>query len=141
MKPAEKPAASSSSEMVGGGLSLIKDRSGEPELSPGRHGKLVIPLSDGRSRQSGRMQTITEIIEMCARELGQPVVDGTGLQGAYDYNIDFARSPDDPAEPKPDSETPFLTAFQGQLGLRLEPKKVPVSVVVIDHIEKKPAEN
>jgi uncharacterized protein (TIGR03435 family) len=49
----------------------------------------------------------------------------TGIQGF------FARS---------DGPTIF-TALQEQLGLKLEARKVPVEILVIDHVEKVPSEN
>jgi uncharacterized protein (TIGR03435 family) len=42
------------------------------------------------------------------------------------------------AEP---SGTPALFQSIGQLGLRLESKKAPVEMIVVDHIEKVPTEN
>jgi uncharacterized protein (TIGR03435 family) len=110
-------------------------------LSPGRDAHIVFRLSDGRFRHSGRMQTIAEIRAICQRELGKPVLDRSGLTGVYDFNIDFMRRPDEPDQKMDESATPFLTAFQAQLGLRLESKKVPVEVIVIDHIDKAAAAN
>jgi uncharacterized protein (TIGR03435 family) len=43
----------------------------------------------------------------------------------------------DAAEPLPD----IFSALQSQLGLKLEPKKVPVEVFVVDHMEKTPTGN
>ena len=44
---------------------------------------------------------------------------------------------------RPDGEAPpdLFTAVQAQLGLKLEAKKGPVEMIVIDHIEKTPTEN
>jgi uncharacterized protein (TIGR03435 family) len=142
MRTAEQTSAAPASDVPVGRLPLIKDRSGDPQLPPGRNARLVIRLSDGRFRQSGRMQTIANIVDMCARELERPVVDRSGLTGVYDFNIDFTRMSDgSSSEPGDDIALPFLTAFQSQLGLRLESKKVPVDIVVIDHIEKTPTAN
>jgi uncharacterized protein (TIGR03435 family) len=141
MRTAEQTATPPASDIPVGRLPLTKDRAGDLELPPGRNARLVIQLSDGRFRQSGRMQTVADIVEMCQRELGRPVVDRSGLTGVYDFNIDFMRAPDDRSEPLDDAALPFLTAFQSQLGLRLESKKVPVDIIVIDHVEKIPTEN
>lgn len=140
---AEVPADPPSPDIPIGRLPLIKDRKGVSQLPPGRNARLVIPLGEGLLRMSARMQSMADIVAMCSRELGHPVVDRTGLTGLYDFNIDFTRPPDPGDTPSPveDAGTPFLGAFQSQLGLRLEVKKVPVEILVIDHVEKIPAEN
>jgi uncharacterized protein (TIGR03435 family) len=48
-----------------------------------------------------------------------------------------------PGGPGSDLELPpdIFTAIQSQLGLKLEPKKGPVDLIVIDHIEKTPITN
>jgi uncharacterized protein (TIGR03435 family) len=141
MKVAEQSSTPPPPDVPVGRLPLIQDRQGEPQLPPGRKARLVLRLPDGRFRYSGRMQSTTDIAEMCTRELGRPVTDRSGLSGDYDFNIDFMRPPDDPSEARADSEIPFLNAVQVQLGLRLEAKKTHVDVVVIDRIDKTPAEN
>jgi hypothetical protein len=75
------------------------------------------------------------------RFAGRSVVDETGLAGYYDYELRW--TPDQPPEPRPgepplviDPNGPSLsTALQEQLGLRLESRRVPMKVVVIDHAE------
>ncbi|HWG16855.1 MAG TPA: TIGR03435 family protein [Acidobacteriaceae bacterium] len=67
---------------------------------------------------------------------GQPVVDKTGLSDTYDVHLKFAPSDD------PNSSLPSIfTAIQEQLGLKLVPAKVPVSYLVIDHVDRVPTEN
>jgi uncharacterized protein (TIGR03435 family) len=69
------------------------------------------------------------------------VLDKTGLTGRYDFKLRW--TPDDtPADAAaPDSgEGSIFTALQEQVGLKLEPQKGPVEVLVIDHIER-PSEN
>lgn len=145
MKVAEPPA-SDLSDIPVGKLPLIKDRDGELQLPFGRKALLVIRLSDGRFRQSGRMRSMADIAEMCSRETGRPVLDSTGLGGAYDFNVDFARVLDDPSDARAndapdDTVPPFVSAFQSQLGLRLISKKIPVNLVIIDQIRSTPTEN
>jgi len=66
-------------------------------------------------------------------EARRPVIDRTGLAGDYDIELTFAPF----NAPVADSIAPDLfTAIQEQLGLRLEPTRAPVDVVVIDHVER-----
>jgi uncharacterized protein (TIGR03435 family) len=53
------------------------------------------------------------------------------------------RGPDGPdgVEPQGDPPADLFTAIQSQLGLRLDAKKGPVDLLVIDHAEKVPTEN
>jgi len=71
------------------------------------------------------------------------VVNDTGLTGTFDAEIDFAREqrrigpPIDPsALEAPASAVSIYTAVQEQLGLRLESRRGPVEVLVIDRIER-----
>ncbi len=74
------------------------------------------------------------------------IVDQTGLKGSYDFTLEYYRGPggrgvEEGREPAPDPNGPSLeTALREQLGLRLESRKGPVEVLVIEHIER-PAGN
>jgi uncharacterized protein (TIGR03435 family) len=80
--------------------------------------------------------------------LDRPVVDRTGITGRYDFTLTW--TPDESQfasmgvrvpPPSPDATAPGLfTAFQEQLGLRMESTRGPVEVLVIDGVEK-PSEN
>lgn len=67
----------------------------------------------------------------------RPVIDKTGLTGTYDYELEWD---DDTAAGADAGTISVFTAFQEQLGLRLQPTKAPVQVLIIDHAEK-PSEN
>jgi uncharacterized protein (TIGR03435 family) len=85
---------------------------------------------------------------MLARHLAsvvnQQVEDDTGLVGNYDMSMEYAphnENDNDLLTPKPDTGVPSLfTALQEQLGLKLESRKGPVEVFVIDRAER-PSEN
>lgn len=81
--------------------------------------------------------------------LDRPVVDQTGLQGRFDFILKW--TPDEsqfgglgvkvpPPSENADAPPNLFTAIQEQMGLKLEPTKAPVAVLVIDHVEK-PSEN
>jgi uncharacterized protein (TIGR03435 family) len=91
----------------------------------------------------GTIAARTITMDRFARTLGQvlsrPVVNRTGLSGAYD--IDLLFTPDLDFGPRggapPPSNAPTLfTALREQLGLRLDADRGPVDVLVIDRIER-----
>ena len=90
--------------------------------------------------------TLAEAADLLSQPLQTPVVDMTGLTGRYDFSIDLApyisgdlrRGPGDQA---PDIIAIAMTAIQEQLGLKLEPRKAPIEMLVVDHAEKVPTEN
>jgi uncharacterized protein (TIGR03435 family) len=75
------------------------------------------------------------------RFVGRPVVDETGWTGYYDYELQW--TPDQPPELRPGEPQPVIdpngpslqTALLEQLGLKLESRRVPTKVVVIDRAE------
>jgi len=89
-----------------------------------------------------------------ANILDRPVVDQTELGSTrYDFTLKWTPDPSQgqiggpgpganapPAAPDPDAPPDLFTAFQQQLGLKLESTKAPVDVLVIDKVEK-PSEN
>lgn len=83
--------------------------------------------------------TMTNLVSGLARlvpDVNRVVVDRTGLIGTFD--VDLTWTPD--MTPGSTGGTSFFTALQEQLGLKLEPTKVSVDVLVIDRIEH-PTEN
>jgi len=81
--------------------------------------------------------------------MDRPVVDKTGLTGRWDFAIRW--TPDEsqfgglgvrvpPPTDDPNAPPGIFTAFTDQLGLKLDPSRAPVDVIVIDKVEK-PSEN
>lgn len=70
----------------------------------------------------------------------RPMVDRTGLEGSYDFTIEFAPEPNGgplPASDAADLPGPtFIQALREQLGLKLESAKASFRILVIDHIER-----
>ncbi len=70
------------------------------------------------------------------RTIDRPVVDRTGIQGVFDITLKSAAS-----AMLEDNGPSIFTLIQDQLGLKLEAKKAPVEILVVDHAEKVPTEN
>jgi len=72
---------------------------------------------------------------------GRVVRDKTGLTGFYQMDFTYAEPTQANGGPGDPGDAPSVfTALQEQLGLKLEPDKMPLQFVVIDHIER-PTEN
>jgi uncharacterized protein (TIGR03435 family) len=150
--------------VVMGKMAMGKD--GFPVLPPGSGGRgsTAIMLMNGSARMTASGQSMAGLAEMLSNQLDLPAVDMTGLTGKYDFTLYFAPealvgmrlgAPPTPGPPPgeggggvPDASTPdaqsnpsLFTAIQEQLGLRLEQRKGPVDLLVIDHLEKAPVEN
>ena len=89
-------------------------------------------------------------ISLLAPTVGRVVVDRTGLTGAWDLDVEFTPEPVGgvgpsgvplpPAAPMSSDAPSLVTALQEQLGLKLEPTRGPVDVIVIESISR-PTEN
>jgi uncharacterized protein (TIGR03435 family) len=132
-------------------------------LAPGKNGtKLQESKSEGESSiepQQGRgggglnamgavsvqRTPISQMIDMLSPVLGAPVIDMTGLKGRYDVTVNLAKyagemQPGAGGAP-PDPLSLITMALEGELGLKLESRKMPLDQLVIDHAEKTPTEN
>jgi uncharacterized protein (TIGR03435 family) len=81
------------------------------------------------------------LVRLLTGQFGRPVNDKTGLTGKYDFVLKFKGNwdrdrPADDLDPTP----PMDRALQEELGLKVEPAKGPIKLLVIDHVEK-PSEN
>ena len=105
---------------------------------PGKYGRLV---------QGSRNETMTRLAASLGRTAGRPVVDRTGITDRIDYRFEWTPESNIPpngpipveVEPDPNPVT-FIDAVRDQLGLKLQPTKAPLRILVIDHIER-PSEN
>ena len=87
----------------------------------------------------GKGLDLDNIARNLAFQLGRPVVNRTGLEGRYDLILDF--EPEDGPITGVEVRKPSLfTAVQDQLGLKLESRKTPVEMLVVDRIER-PSDN
>jgi uncharacterized protein (TIGR03435 family) len=89
-----------------------------------------------------------------SRQLGRPILNQTDLNGDYDLDLTYAPEgpgpggegahggggaggPGGPPSAAPGSDAPTIfTAIQEQLGLKLDSRKAPVELLIVDRLEK-----
>jgi uncharacterized protein (TIGR03435 family) len=133
-------------------VNVTSDTSGKVStVSPNGNMKML-PRENGMRVELTRMNAVG-MVDTLGRFVERPVIDMTDLKGRYDLNLDvgmedmmaLARAAgmnipiQAPAGIAPGSSAVF-TAIQ-QYGLTLEPRKAPIEMLVIDHVEKTPTEN
>ena len=131
---------------------------GGPKLSPAAPSSDKFPVYRGSRDANGlmrytftqtSMKLLTNRIEMMLRRMSpgigvlpiqEPVVDHTGIDGKFDFHLDVETPPQPPSDPGDNADN-ISHAMQNQLGLKLNRVKIPVEVLVIDHVEREPAAN
>jgi uncharacterized protein (TIGR03435 family) len=118
-------------DLPGYALTVAK---GGPKLQPGSGATEQIYILPNGIR--GQALPLPLFAALLSRPVGRPVADRTNIQGNYNIRLEYAPTT------ATDSELPSIfTALQEQLGLRLEPQKVPVEMLIIDHADRIPTEN
>lgn len=148
---------------AGGPVRVTMGKDGFPQMPPGAgRGGMAMMMMPGRARMQATSATMARLAKMLEGQTDRAVIDETGLKGSYEFTLTFepdmsrmamlgppgmGRGPmgagGDGAMRQPDAEPApnLFTAVQEQLGLKLEPKKTSVEVIVIDRAEKTPSEN
>lgn len=86
----------------------------------------------------GTMEDLTHALSGAG---DRPVVDQTGLTGMFDIKLTYRPAYIKSSSPEPDlNDISIFTAVQDQLGLKLEPRKATIEILVVDSVEK-PSEN
>jgi uncharacterized protein (TIGR03435 family) len=119
-----------------GGAKLPPPKADAP---PDSHG--VIQMGGGEFWARGAtMDTLAGALRL---ELGVPVVDGTKIEGHYNFKLKFeeenpelVEEPDDAAGPARLAPSGSIFTALHKLGLKLDPRKLPLEVFVIDSAER-----
>jgi uncharacterized protein (TIGR03435 family) len=90
---------------------------------------------NGAWRWRGRDRPLRDflILTGARQEVGDPIVDRTGLEGRFDIDLEFA--PQAARERSPGGlGLPYSVAVETQLGLRFERRQEPIDVLVVEHV-------
>jgi uncharacterized protein (TIGR03435 family) len=125
------------------------------EVEAPAQGMGQVRMGMGHLETKGSLQALADFL---SRMVDRPVLFLDTSKAVYDIKLDWTPEPGQgmmrgmgamhagngeggPAA-STDSQAPSLfTAIQEQLGLKLESRKAPVEMLVIDHLEKVPTEN
>ncbi len=134
---------------LGKGPPKLKESAADPTARPS------ISLAPGPDRglmASAKQEPLSAVFPMLEARWGHPILDKTGLTGKYDFSVGVdvprtapAGAPGGPENPANNASEPAGNALaamiERDLGLKLEEKKAPVEILVIDRIEKLPTLN
>jgi uncharacterized protein (TIGR03435 family) len=133
---ADKPAS-------GGEKAGATDADGYPNVPKDCNGCMY--MNRGKARYHGSKMLIKDFADMLGNQLSMQVSDKTALTAKYDITLSWSsgggigRNPEAGADA--DLGLTMEAALQQQLGLKLESKKGPVDIFVVDKAEKTPIEN
>jgi len=113
-------------------LREAKSAEAKPGTTPGPGERSSMGIELGQF--SFQRMPIAALAEYLSDRLGCVVLDRTGLKGNYSFTLQW--KPADNPHMFDASDPSLFALIQEQLGLKLEPAKNPVEVLVIDHIEK-----
>jgi uncharacterized protein (TIGR03435 family) len=120
---------------------------GFPDLPPGKPGLIsrnTIVNGFLLTRLRARQEPFSTLAEMLHTPGEEQIVDKTGLTGKYDFTLEYGNTMPG-ASREGDAQTPIaasvFTALQQELGLQLIAKKLPFDVVVVESVDRVPAEN
>ena len=124
---------------------LVEAKGGH-KLTPSQaaDGPGVMPVPGRGNVLGGQSATLDQLAMFLSDPLRTPVIDMTGLKGRYDFTLDvteYVRGERPPGEPPPDPVSMIQMVLSKQLGLKLEARKLPIEMLVIDHVETKPVDN
>jgi len=124
-------------EMPSYSLTVAK---GGSKLKPATEGgtpRMNVSRGNGVVKAVGTSMILKVMTDGLTRELKSPVINETGLDGEYDFTLEWG---DDRATAESSSGPSIFTAIQEQLGLKLDSKKGPIPVFVVEKAER-PTEN
>ncbi len=130
-----RPQAGSGSPRGGGGQLTMN---GNPiVLGPG----MTIEYRCRNVTMAEFVRALRGMIGVSLGANGSTVVDETGLTGKWDFDLRYSLPFVGPVLPNSGERIPLPEAVEKQLGLKLEQRPIPTPVLIVDKVNRKPAEN
>ena len=130
---------------------LVVGKNGPKLHAADAEARLGISMGPTGRQLNGKV-SLSRLADALSNWMDRPVLDMTEIKGIYDIDLEW--TPDEgqsaprlaPAgeagRPEARGDSPSIfTAVQEKLGLKLEGRKSPAEIIVVDHAEKAPTEN
>ena len=108
---------------------------GFPELPPSAQTILEYFTPEGAKVMCQR-ESMSKIVSWLSERADRPIINKTGLQGTYDFSMTWNPDQNDAGQ-----DYGLLAATEKQLGLKLEPEKTPVEMLIVVSALRVPKEN
>jgi len=131
---------------------LVAGKNGPKLHEADAEGRLGIAMGP-KGRQLNGKVSLSRLADALSNWMDRPVLDMTGIKGIYDIDLEWTPDEGQPgaprlapggegARPEAGGDNPSIfTAVQEKLGLKLEGRKSPAEIIVVDRAEKVPTEN
>jgi uncharacterized protein (TIGR03435 family) len=134
---------------------LVAGKSGPKLQQAEAEAGLRISMGPKGRQLSGKV-SLARLADSLSNWMDRPVLDMTGIKGIFDIDLEwtpdeseraprFALGGGGPGRPEATTESgdrpTIFTAVQEKLGLKLEGRKGPVEIIVVDNVDKVPTEN
>jgi uncharacterized protein (TIGR03435 family) len=122
---------------------LVKGKN-PPKLQQTKDGEKTDVMPGPRGQMNFQRMSMLGLVNTVSNILQIPVVDATGITGFFDFTLDPGDFAATGANNSPLPPMGFgdlvVTAVQNELGFKLEKRKMPLEITIIDHAER-PSEN
>ena len=160
--PAEPEPGAQTVEFAGQKIQM--GANGQSATVSGPDGQSVrVSQADGKMRMEFGKVSMAQFAQTISRFVDRPVIDATGLTGTYEVPLELRQEdlmamvmaqaraagvslpvgalPGSAPGQAPEPTSSAIFESVQKLGLKLDPRKMPIDMIVVDSAEKKPTEN
>ena len=127
---------------------LVAGKNGPKVHEAKTEGEASVDVNQRQLSVSVQRAPLSQLVEMLSNVLRAPVIDMTGLTGRYDATLNIAKYAGDMAARGQSFESAaadplalISMILQDEFGLKLEARKMPLDLLIVDRAEKVPVEN
>jgi uncharacterized protein (TIGR03435 family) len=107
-----------------------------PKIQESKEGEQTDIVNGARGQMNFQRMSLVGLVNTLSNMTHMPIVDGTGMKGSFDFTLDPIQLATPGVPVTRDSYADLvLSAVQEQLGFKLEERKAPLDITIVDHAE------